>query len=159
VALRLSKVSACSADPQALQLQEQLRAVRIEAGKQQEKFVWLSDELAQVQKSLNTSLQTRRDLLESNKLKMEEIEAALIEFDEHILIKDKEIDNIGSALSRKSHRSCKLRSARLVSKEKELAAKGAEAETHQEVSLNSENTKDFCFDDYKKRFLGEMSLP
>jgi hypothetical protein len=88
---------------------------------------------------------------------MEEIEATLCEFDQHIVSKEKEIDNIGSALSRKSRKSCKLRSARLVSKEKELATRGAEAETNQEASLNSENPKDFCFDDYKKRFLGEMS--
>lgn len=118
----------------------------------------MSDEIEQVQKSLNISLQTRRDLLRSNRLKMDEIEAALIEFDKHIIIKDREIDNIGSVQSHKSHKSCKLRSARLVSKERELAARGAEAETNQEVSLNSENPKDFCFDDYKKRFLGEMRV-
>jgi hypothetical protein len=137
-------------------LQEHLTTIRAEVGRQEEKFAWLSGELLQVQKSLNTSLQTRRDFLQSNKLKMEEVEAALLEFDENILIKEKEIDNIGSALSRKSHKSCRLRSARLVSKEKKLAARGVEAETHQEASLNSENPKDFCFDDYKKRFLGEL---
>ena len=137
-------------------MQEHLAAIRAEVGRQEEKFVWLSGELLQVQKSLNTSLQTRSDLLQSNKLKIEEVEAALLEFDENILIKEKEIDNIGSALSRKSHKSCRLRSARLVSKEKELAARGFEAETHQEASLNSENPKGFCFEDYKKRFLGEL---
>ena len=138
-------------------MHEHLSAIRAEVRRQEEKFAWLSDEIAQVQKSLSTSLQTRRDLLQSNKQKMDEIEATLLEFDEHIIVKEKELENIGSAVSRKSHKSCKLRSARLVSKEKELAARGAEGETNQEASLNSETPKDFCFDDYKKRFLGEMS--
>ena len=122
----------------------------------EEHYRELNTQIRIYESMIKESMEARRIILESNCSKLNELELTLKTFDESINIRQKEIDNLSCLTSHKAHRSCKLKSSKLVSKERQLASQAMVDQ--QEDSINSETFRGSLFDEQNQRFKGKSDL-